>query len=499
MVQRTLEDLARDLADRRRLSEPPPILLLGAGASLESGIGMMGKLYTFVGAKDFDGFVSFIDSRDENERYRLLAEFLQTQDPDKVTPGYTALAELCAAAAFDVVLTTNMDPLLDDALAAARLRRRDYLLFINGVLRSERLALLLRSRSPRVKVVKLHGDLFHRFMAWTPKEMEAYLGEIAPTLGNVLQGRDVLVVGYSLRDAAVRNLAMGLGGTVWYVNPSPPPEEVKAAANVRAVVGKQLTFEAVFTRLHAALGLGAAAAPAPPALDLGPPPGAEPERAFRSVRGAPAAPAPAVQVAETMDDFMAAVVGLARTEDGPSEMTGFLLAEPRVIVTDGWSGNTSRFAKGVVVVTGDGHRYASRLRPSGSGHVFGPALVDAPPELRVPGLRLDATPLAAGTRLQVAVAAGDRVGLSSGEVTTGREQSLQILPIGTVPQMLHIRCAVAPGSSGAPAVDEAMRARGFVVAGSVDPDRPDSFLLQAARWAGALPSPRRRRPRRPAV
>ena len=229
-------------------------------------------------------------------------------------------------------------------------------------------------------------------------------------------------------------------------------------------------------------------------------PGAAPERAFRGVRGAPAPPTPAVQVAETMDDFMAAVVGLARTEDGPSEMTGFLLAEPRVIVTDGWSGNTSRFVKGgVFVVTGDGHRYASRLRPSGSGHVFGPALVDAPKELRVPGLRLDATPLAAGTRLQVAVAAGDRVGLSSGEVSTGREQSLQILPIGTVPQMLHIRCAVAPGSSGAPAADEAMRVRGFVVAGSVDPDRPDSFLLQAARWAGALPAPRRGRPRRPAV
>jgi hypothetical protein len=483
MVERTLNDLVRDLADRRRLSEPPPVLLLGAGASVESGIGMMAKLYELVGVKDFASFVPAIETRDENERYRLLAEFLQTQDPSEVTPGYTALAELCAAAVFDVVLTTNLDPLLDDALAAARLRRRDYLLFINGVIRAERLALMLRSRSPRVKVIKLHGDLFHRFMAWTPPEMESYLAAIAPTLTGVLQGRDVLVVGYSLRDDAVRNLVMGLGGTVWIANPSPPPEPLKAAANVRTVVGDHLTFETLFTRLHSGLGVGAAAAPlAPPA-----------EREV-AVRGAQRPPAPATSVAETIDDLTAAVVGLARSEHGPSEMTGFLLAEPRIIVTDGWSGNTERFAKGrVFVVTGDSRRFTSRLRPSASDHVFGPALVDAPDALRVPGLRLNTSPLAKGTRLQVAIAAGDRVGLSSGIVTTGEERQLDIAPIGPVPNLLHVSSAVAPGSSGAPAVDEAMRVRGFIVAGSLDPDRPDSYILQSARWGRALSSPRRRR------
>ncbi|HEV8581582.1 MAG TPA: hypothetical protein VGX68_21150 [Thermoanaerobaculia bacterium] len=199
-----------------------------------------------------------------------------------------------------------------------------------------------------------------------------------------------------------------------------------------------------------------------------------------------------------MDDLIAAVVGLARAEDSPSEMTGFLLAEPRVIVTDGWSGNTDRFCNGrVFIVTSDGRYLPSRLRPSGSQHVFGPALVDAPEELRQPGLRLEASPLAKGTRLQVAVAAGDRVGLSSGEVTTGNEERLEIEPIGPVSDLLHVRCAVAPGSSGAPAVDEPMAVRGFIVAGSLDPDRPDSFILQAARWGRALASMASRRSGRP--
>jgi hypothetical protein len=51
----------------------------------------------------------------------------------EVSAGYRALAALCAQNYFDFVLTTNMDPLLlDDALAAARLWRRDYLLIVNG-------------------------------------------------------------------------------------------------------------------------------------------------------------------------------------------------------------------------------------------------------------------------------------------------------------------------------------------------------------------------------
>jgi hypothetical protein len=82
------------------------------------------------------------------------------------------------------------------------------------VLRPDRLSLLLGTRSPRVKVIKLHGDLFHRFMAWTPDEMDTYLTEIAPQIKPVLQGRDMLIVGHSLRDDRIRELALGTGGAV---------------------------------------------------------------------------------------------------------------------------------------------------------------------------------------------------------------------------------------------------------------------------------------------
>ena len=77
--------------------------------------------------------------------------------PSKFDAVGDALASLCAEGYFDLVLTTNFDPLMDDALAAARLWRKDYLLQVNTVIRNDWLAHLLPERQPRVKVIKLHG------------------------------------------------------------------------------------------------------------------------------------------------------------------------------------------------------------------------------------------------------------------------------------------------------------------------------------------------------
>ncbi len=197
---------------RRAVGDKPPVLLLGAGASTDAGIGAMTALFQFLGCTDFDSFCEKIRPMTAAERYRYLSEFLQTRKPEEVSAGYQALATLCAQNYFDMVLTTNMDPLLDDALAAARLWRRDYLLIVNGVIRPDRLALLLRGQSPRGKIVKLHGDLFQRFMAWTVEEMDTFLSEMSPYLKPAVDGRDFLVVGYSLRDARVRELVEAAGG-----------------------------------------------------------------------------------------------------------------------------------------------------------------------------------------------------------------------------------------------------------------------------------------------
>ena len=503
MADRTLDELVRDLEGRRRLGEPPPVVLLGAGASAAAGLATMKALYDFIGVPGFPEFVAYLETRSANERYRLLSDFLQTQDPHEVTPGYRALAALCEHAYFDVVLTTNFDPLLDDALATARLRRRDYLLLINGVLRTDRLRWLLASRSPRVKVVKLHGDLFHRFMAWTPAEMDDYLGEIGPALAPVLSTRDFLVVGHSLRDDRIREMVTGAGGAIWFVNLSPAPDALQTDHDLRSVVGDGMGFEQVFTALAERLGatgakrrvvLSASRESTAPDLTaiFGVDAGLEGklealvESAARpELERVAAAPGPgaAAEAAATIDDLAAATVGIAFADDAPPTGTGFLLAEPRVIVTDGYLAGAGGFdPERITLVTSSGLRLTTRASHLGTGHPFSPWVLEAPAGLKARGLRASAEPLKKGEVLQFAVAAGERTGLASGTVLSGRATPIDVSPLGRVTGLVHVRAFLAPGSSGAPAVDDGLAVRGFVAAGSDDEARPDTYVYPAGRW-----------------
>jgi hypothetical protein len=61
MVTRTFSELVRDLKQRREVGDQPPVVLLGAGASIESGIGAMTDLFVFVQCANFDEFVRYID------------------------------------------------------------------------------------------------------------------------------------------------------------------------------------------------------------------------------------------------------------------------------------------------------------------------------------------------------------------------------------------------------------------------------------------------------
>jgi len=476
MAMRTFRELLRDLDNRRRLGDLAPVVLLGAGASVESGIEAMDGLFKLANCANFTEFVDYIETRNASERYRLLADFLQTRDPAVVTPGYQALASLCAAKFFDIVLTTNLDPLMDDALAAAQLWRRDYLLMVNGVLRPDRLEPLLRSQRPRVKVLKLHGDLFHRFMAWTPQEMDTYLSDIAMPLQYALRGRDVLVVGHSLRDDRIRELVLETGGAVWYVGPGAVPDRIAGLERLRAVVGPELTFESVFPMMADALGVSYEIPAATRAES----------RAEMPLAPEPAQRAIGEDHAATVDDFLNSVVSIA-AGDGVPRMTGFVLSNPRVIVTDGWDLNVRALQPGPITIVGTGGRqFKSRVLQHHTVHPFGPLVLEVPAELAAAGLHLNPQAPETAMVVQTAVAAGDRVGISSGAVTNAAEQSIPIDPIGPVAHLIELKLAIAPGSSGAPVTDAAFGTRGFIVAGSTDPDRPVSYMYPASRWADLL-------------
>lgn len=439
---------------------PAPVLLLGAGASVGAGVPLLRELARHFGFRSTQKFQSYVASLGPRRRFLRLSEFLQSRDPLRVTAGYRALAALVADRYFDVIFSTNVDPMLEDALSAARLRRRDYLLVINGMMRTERLEPLFSAETPRVKLVKLHGDVFHRFMAWTPAEMEEYVGEMVPLLELAVQGRDLVVVGHSLADSPricgiAREVLEG-GGRFWYVNLKRPPAPFREHPSTAMLKAKSEEF---FPRLAETLGVEWAPEPEGPERREG---------------------------ARTVDDLMASVVGIAG-RSAPPACTGFLLAEPRLIVTDAWS------ARGPVqVVTSGGRRLPARPVRRVGMHPFGPLLLEAPAEWDAPGLILSAEPPTDGTPVRVAVAAGERVGVSSGTIRESAEKMVTVAPVGPVPHLVSIACAVAPGSSGAPVVDSSFAVRGFIVAGRDDWKKPSSEMYPAARWAGAVRGRRRR-------
>jgi hypothetical protein len=467
MVSRTFAELVKDLRMRRAVGDKPPVLLLGAGASVDAGIGAMTDLFAFVDCADFDAFSAYIAQTTPAERYRYLSDFLQTRQPDEVTAGYRALAALCAQNYFDLVLTTNMDPLLDDALAAEKLWRRDYLLMVNGVIRPDRLDPLLGAGSPRVKIVKLHGDLFQRFMAWTVPEMDAYLMEVAPYLKPAVAGRDFLVVGYSLRDAQVRGMVEGAGGSVWFTHPQKAPDYLTGAM-MRAVIAPECAFERFFPALAHELLVEV------------------PRDRLRAAQVELRAPgAPGTPSAQTLDDMLSSVLAVAAPDGTPSS-TAFLLAKPRVIVCDTFAvGHPSTGAE-LTLVAPHARRFSVRVLRTNTTHPFGPTLLEAPESLLAPGFAFNPSPPVINEVVQTAVAAGEKTGISTGVRSDTIEVTVRIEPLGNVHDLASLNLFARSGSSGAPVVDNALSVRGFIVAGGTDESHPISLMYPSRYWASFL-------------
>ena len=169
--------------------------------------------------------------------------------------------------------------------------------------------------------------------------------------------------------------------------------------------------------------------------------------------------------------------------------SGFVLAEPRVIVTDGYpiASLYSGQANGptfVTVVTADGKRYNDAIVHRDPSHPFGVVLIEAFEDVKkFPGLRLSTARPKARTPVHIGVAAGERVGVSSGHIQDAREKEINVSSIGRVPHLIAIDCRVAGGSSGAPVVDADLSVRGYIVAGG---DKPPSYMYPSYRWAPRL-------------
>jgi len=118
--------------------------------------------------------------------------------------GYAILANLVTLGNghFNVVLTTNFDDLLEDAM-----------IYFAGerplVIRHESLARFIRPTRTRPVVVKLHGD--HRLAPKnTTQETESLNAEVESTVRTVLHDRGIIFMGYSGNDAGISAMLSAL-------------------------------------------------------------------------------------------------------------------------------------------------------------------------------------------------------------------------------------------------------------------------------------------------
>jgi hypothetical protein len=216
-------DILIRLLRERRDTDPtnPYVLFLGAGASLTSGASLFSRVFDGVGATSYDDFSSLVQSLSDTERHVLLSAHVNQTAPSLAA---LELASLVRDGYFSIVLTTNFDNVLEKALQDIGLGPDDFVVLVNEHRAPlSRLNALLGHPSPRIKIVKLHGDVSRRSYALTRQETVQFAKPVEDALRQLFSERDIILVGTRFADLDLLRLVPATGdGALWHVNPSRP-------------------------------------------------------------------------------------------------------------------------------------------------------------------------------------------------------------------------------------------------------------------------------------
>ena len=256
-----VKKLANEMQAAKKADEKAFVLLLGAGASLSSGVpstvSIMAELLRGSGDSGQGGdlqrrFDQFWKGTSDTARRTFLEPYLKRSP----SVGYKKLAELIRAGYFDVVLTFNFDQLLEDALHEADFDdHRDYRRVVRGETNESEMQKLVNAKSPPCKLVKLHGSLDSAdYFLFDAAEMHRYPPAIE-SLVNELTGRNIVVCGYAFNDLCVLRSFAERGDSIFCVNPGGVPRVLDTfLANRRSQDNEiKMDFDTFFTALHEAL------------------------------------------------------------------------------------------------------------------------------------------------------------------------------------------------------------------------------------------------------
>jgi hypothetical protein len=201
-----IRQLATLIRALREAGDRPYTLLLGSSLSLTADVRQ-----AVCGSDDWGAFWTTIQGLSAAERRALLADPL---DGLNLTAGYHCLAQLIQAGYFDLVLTLNVDDALDESLRI--LSVRECQIFTHGQVPGTEIAAALGRTHPRVKVVKLRGDINAYKLPLTP-EGHFELPETLEEAVERLLSQDTILVGDIPYDTDIQRCIRQGEGALWVV------------------------------------------------------------------------------------------------------------------------------------------------------------------------------------------------------------------------------------------------------------------------------------------
>lgn len=225
-----ISSFAHSLQALRADSRKKFVLMLGAGASISSGVkptpeivqGLLQVHGADLSGTDAERFDKLWERSPPDMRRAFLAPLREAHRPSL---GYQQLAVLIQRGFFDLALTFNYDLLLEQALED--LGFKDYKVVTRGETELEEIARLVESPAKAFTLLKLHGSLESTdYFLFDQKEMSAYPDELEKLVAR-LTARHIVVCGYSFRDACVIKAFSPRGGSVVSVNRSGVPDMLR--------------------------------------------------------------------------------------------------------------------------------------------------------------------------------------------------------------------------------------------------------------------------------
>ena len=285
----TIKALAASMVARKQAGLEPYVLFIGAGASISSGCSSMLRivddvlqkydaakfeawqkeiadatskderfgnlLRNEINDKKLENFLESWAAFDSETRYAILRKHLwEGKTPSE---GYVDLAHLVKAEYFNLILSTNLDNLMEKALNnIGLLSPENFIVIVNRKDSLEEIMDQLENPRAPVKLVKLHGTLESPLSyAFTVEELFNFEKAIKPSLSRIIN-RSLLVVGHSMQDRDIHVLFDEEGKEVHFVNPARPKlgsaidNVLKVRSQGSIIDGAEGTFDTFFRQLR---------------------------------------------------------------------------------------------------------------------------------------------------------------------------------------------------------------------------------------------------------